>query len=305
MIYKAVSISLHCLGLVPRKPALRVGNFMGRILFLTDRKHRKIALNNLTHAYGDEKQPHEIRMLARRIFENLGKMVFEIAWYWRLDRSDFDKYFRIDGLSHYTNAHKKNKGVLVLTAHVGNWELLTVIAGMTGYPANFVYRPLDFQPLDQFFVKFRTRFGGKLIPKNRSMRTILNSLKQGEAVVFLMDQNVDWYNGVFVHFFGRRACTNKGLALLALRTEAPLLPVFIVREGPLFKVEVGDEVPLIKTGDKIKDLEANTQQYNRIIEACVRRYPDQWFWVHQRWKTRSYKPWPREEDSTRLRGIGS
>jgi len=198
-----------------------VGRFLGRGSFLANKKHREIALNNLTLAYSNEKSPSEIRILAKKIFGNLGQIVFEIAWFWRLDRRDFHKHFRIDGLSHFTNALKKNKGVLLLTAHFGNWELMTVFSG------------------------------------------------------------VDWYEGVFVEFFGRLACTNKGLALLALRTEAPVVPIFLVREGAGFRVEIGQEVPLVKTGDKTKDIEAK------------RRYPDQWFWVHQRWKTRPYKPWPK------------
>ncbi|MBW2170585.1 MAG: lysophospholipid acyltransferase family protein [Deltaproteobacteria bacterium] len=291
--HKAVSACFKCLGLIPRKLGISVGRFLGRGSFLANKKHREIALNNLTLAYSNEKSPSEIRILAKKIFGNLGQIVFEIAWFWRLDRRDFHKHFRIDGLSHFTNALKKNKGVLLLTAHFGNWELMTVFSGMTGYPVNIIYRPLDFQPMETFFVNLRTRFGGKLIPKNRSMRTILTVLKQGEAVGFLMDQNVDWYEGVFVEFFGRLACTNKGLALLALRTEAPVVPIFLVREGAGFRVEIGQEVPLVKTGDKTKDIEANTQQYNGVIEAFARRYPDQWFWVHQRWKTRPYKPWPK------------
>jgi KDO2-lipid IV(A) lauroyltransferase len=266
---------------------------MGRSSFLANKKHREIALNNLTLAYANEKSSREIRILAKKVFENLGKIIFEIGWFSRLDRRDFDKYFRIDGLSHYTKALKKNKGVLLLTAHVGNWELLTIFSGMTGYPVDIIYRPLDFQPMDKFFVNMRTRFGGNVIPKNRSMRRILNILKRGEPLAFLMDQNVDWYDGVFVEFFGRRACTNKGLALLARKTEAPVVPIFLVREESGFRVEIGPEVPLVKTGDKTKDIEANTQQYNWAIEAIVRRYPDQWFWVHRRWKTRPYKPWPR------------
>jgi KDO2-lipid IV(A) lauroyltransferase len=126
------------------------------------------------------------------------------------------------------------------------------------------------------------------------MRKVLGILKQGEVIVMLMDQNVDWYEGVFVDFFGRRACTNKGLALLARKTEAPVVPVFLIRKESGFIVEIGQEVPLIKTGDKTKDIEANTQQYNKIIEDIIRRYPDQWFWVHQRWKTRPYQPWPKK-----------
>lgn len=289
----AISASFKCLGLIPRNLGLRIGRFLGHASFLADKRHREIALKNMTLAYKRDKPPHEIRILARRVFKNLGQMLFEIAWFWGLKKSDFHKYFRIEGLSHYTNALKKNKGVLILTAHVGNWELMTAFSGMSGYPVNIIYRPLDFRPLDKFFVNLRTQFGGDVIPKNRSMRRILTTLKKGEAFAFLMDQNVDWYDGVFVEFFGRRACTNKGLALLALKTEAPVVPLFLVREGSGFRVEVGPEVPLLKTGDKTKDLETNTQQYNSIIEGMVRRYPDQWFWVHQRWKTRPYKPWPK------------
>jgi KDO2-lipid IV(A) lauroyltransferase len=162
---------------------------------------------------------------------------------------------------------------------------------MTGYPVDIIYRPLDFRPLDKFFVELRTQFGGNLIPKGRSMRRILKILQEGKPLAFLMDQNVDWYEGVFVEFLGRPACTNKGLALLALATEAPVVPIFLVREASYFRVEIGPEVPLVKTGDKTKDIETNTQKYNEVIEAMVRRYPDQWFWVHQRWKTRPYKPW--------------
>ena len=109
-----------------------------------------------------------------------------------------------------------------------------------------------------------------------------------------MDQNFDWYEGVFVDFFGRKACTNKGMALLALKTESPVIPMFLVRERSRFKVIFEPEVPLIRTGDKTKDIEANTQQYNEVIEKIVRRYPEQWFWVHQRWKTKPFQPWPQQ-----------
>jgi KDO2-lipid IV(A) lauroyltransferase len=129
------------------------------------------------------------------------------------------------------------------------------------------------------------------------MRRILQVLGRGEAVAMLMDQNFDCHEGVFVEFFGHRACTNKGLALLARHTRAPVVPVFLLREGQTFVAEIGPELPLIRTGDKTKDLEANTQRYNQVIEAVVRRHPEQWFWVHQRWKTRPYHPWPKMEEA--------
>jgi len=161
---------------------------------------------------------------------------------------------------------------------------------------NNLYRPLDFEPLDRFMTDVRTRFGLKLIPAKRAMRKLLGALKKGEGVSILLDQNVDWYDGVFVEFFGRWTCTSSGLALLALKTGVPVVPLFISRHGKHFKVEFGREIPLIKTGDKTKDVEENTQQYNRILEEAIRKYPEQWLWVHNRWQTKTALPWPREEE---------
>ena len=292
--YRVIKILFKLIGLIPRKLAFRLGNLMGQILFLADRKHRKIALNNLTRAFGHEKNPYEIKIVARRVFKNLGQIIFEIGRSLRLESKDFQKYFNIQGLSNYRNAYEKGRGVLLLTAHMGNWELLSIIMAMAGYPVSVLYRPLDFFLLDRLFAMIRGRFGAELIPSAQSMRKILRSLKHDKAVGMLMDQNVDWYEGVFVDFFGHRACTNKGMALLARRTEAPVIPVFLVREKSGFMAEFGSEIPLIKTEDIRKDVEANTQQYNRIIEDFIRRYPDQWFWVHQRWKTKPYCQWPRK-----------
>ena len=292
--YKIIAALLKVSGLIPRKMSFKLGNFIGQILFFADKKHREIALKNLTRSFGREKSPYEIKKLARRVFKNFGQIIFEIGWSLRLNSKDFDRCFCVKGLSHYKTAQEKHKGILFLTAHIGNWELMPIIGAMIDCPVNIVYRRLDFLPLNNILIKIRTRFGAKLIPTAHSMRKILNCLKLGQSVVVLMDQNVDWYEGVFVDFFGHRACTNKGLALLALKTEAPVVPVFLVREGPGFIVEFGPQIPLVKTEDKIKDVEANTLQYNRVIESVVRQYPDQWFWVHQRWKTKPFAPWPGE-----------
>ncbi|MEA3429136.1 MAG: lysophospholipid acyltransferase family protein [Thermodesulfobacteriota bacterium] len=292
--YKVIAGLLKVLGLIPRRTAFKLGNFIGRILFLFDKKHRKIAIENLTRAFGHEKSSYEIKTLARSVFKNLSQILFETGWSLRLNSKDFNKYFCINGLSNFEAAFEKGKGVLFLTAHIGNWELLPVSTARESRNINILFRPLDFLPLNTIFINTRTRFGAKLIPTRHSMRRILSSLKKGEGIAILLDQNVDWYEGVFVDFFGHRACTNKGMALLALKTEAPVVPVFLVREGLGFKAEFCSEVLLIKTGDKTRDVEENTQQYNRVIEDFIRQYPDQWFWVHQRWKTKPYCPWPRK-----------
>lgn len=280
------------IGFFPKTWTAGMADFLGGMLFCVDKKHRGIAMDNLTYAFGHEKQPEEIKRIARQVFINLVKVVFEIGWSLNLDERCLYKHFKIDGYHHIKNAYEKGKGVLVLTAHFGNWELLTVIGKIIKFTINIVVRPLDFKPLDQFIFNLRTRFGGKIIPKERSIHTIIRSLHRGEIVVLLMDQNVDWYEGVFVDFMGHRACTSKGLALLALKTGVPVIPVFMVREKSGFRAEFGPEIVTVKTGDRQKDIENNTQEYNKVIENCIRRYPDQWFWVHQRWKTKPYQPWP-------------
>jgi len=293
---KLLEMLFRLLGLIPRKWAFRLCNCLGHLLFLADKKHREIVLNNLTRAFGREKNRYEIKMLAKQVFKNALQTVFEIGWSLNLDEKRLMEYFTIEGRSHIKNAYEKGQGVLVLTGHFGNWELLSVVGAMLAYPLSVLYRPLDLKPLDRFFVKFRTRFGGKLIPLKRSMFDILKSLGRSEMVVLLMDQNVDWYEGVFVDFMGHRACTNKGLALIALKTKAPVIPAFLVREKEGFTAKFLPEIPLIISGDKTRDVEDNTRQYNQVIESFLRRYPDQWFWLHQRWKTRPYQPWPREPD---------
>jgi len=280
------------IGFFPKTWTAGMADFLGGMLFCVDKKHRGIAMDNLTYAFGHEKQPEEIKRIARQVFINLVKVVFEIGWSLNLDERCLYKHFKIDGYHHIKNAYEKGKGVLVLTAHFGNWELLTVIGKIIKFTINIVVRPLDFKPLDQFIFNLRTRFGGKIIPKERSIHTIIRSLHRGEIVVLLMDQNVDWYEGVFVDFMGHRACTSKGLALLALKTGVPVIPVFMVREKSGFRAEFGPEIVTVKSGDRQKDIENNTQEYNKVIENCIRRYPDQWFWVHQRWKTKPYQPWP-------------
>ena len=282
------------LGFFPRTWTSGMADFLGGMLFCVDKKHRGIAMDNLTYAFGHEKQPEEIKKIARQVFINLAKVVFEVGWSLHLKESQFAEHFKISGFRHMKNAYEKGKGVLALTAHFGNWELLSIIGSIIKFPINIVVRPLDFKPLDHFIFNLRTRFGGKIIPKERSIHTIIRSLRRGEIVLLLMDQNVDWYEGVFVDFMGHRACTSKGMALLALKTGAPVVPVFMVREKSGFRAEFGPEIFTVKTGDRQKDIENNTQEYNRVMENFIRRYPDQWFWVHQRWKTKPYQDWPKK-----------
>ncbi len=290
-----ISALFRLLGSIPGSVTDFLAKAAATLWFRIDKKHRNIAIQNLTRAFGHEKSPDQIRMLAFRSFYNIMRIPFEIGWSDRLTLPELYRHAEIRGLDHVRKALAKGKGVLALTAHMGNWELLPSVAPMAGFKADIIYRPMDFLPLDAFFLRLRTRFGAGLIPNTHAMRKILRQLKKGNLVALLMDQNVDWYEGVFVEFFNHRACTNKGFALMALKTRAPVVPTFMVRDGNRYIIEFCAEIELVQTGDRTHDIEANTLRYNQAIEAMIRCYPDQWFWVHQRWKTRPFCPWPKEQ----------
>jgi len=206
-----------------------------------------------------------------------------IPW---LKKSSFNGYVTCEGLDNLREAQRKGKGVILLTAHLGNWELMAAYLGLTGYLLDIVVRDLDNQRTDDFVRWARTRSGNRVVPKERSMRGLLKSLKKGGIVGILLDQNVTWSEGVFVNFFDRPACTNKGAALLAAASAAAVIPAFIVRKGRRHRIIIGPEIPTVNTGRKSADGVENTFRFTKVIEEMVRRYPDQWFWVHQRWKSR-------------------
>ncbi len=240
LLYRMVRVSVRLLGSLPDVIPDCSAAHLGRILFALDRRHRRIAICNLTFAFGDEKSPAEIFAIARRVFCNLGRIFFEIAWAARLPEHRFADHFSISGLGVYKKAVSRGKGVLFLVAHFGNWELLPIIAHMCRIPAQIVYRPLDAPFLERIVQEYRCRFGAKTIANRKGgMRQVLRALHQGLPVAMLMDQNVDWYDGVFVDFFGHRACTNKGMALLALKSQAPVLPVFLIRRAKGFHAVMG------------------------------------------------------------------
>jgi len=286
LIVKLIHTLVFVLGSVPRPWADRSADAIGMLCYAIDRRHRRIALENLERAYGKENNPAQKKRIAIGAFQSLARIAFEIGWSLRLRPEEIMRHCRIEGLSNLRKAHARGKGVLILTLHIGNWELLPLSVFAKGLKASLIYRPLDFEPADQFFYQYRSRFGAKPIPKKKSMRKILNALKRQECVGILLDQDSGRSAGVFADFFGYTACTNKGMALLALKTRAPVLPAYLIRRDRAFEIIFGPEIPLIFNSDSGDDLQANTTQYNRVLEEIIRRHPEQWLWMHQRWKTK-------------------
>jgi len=293
IVYWLSAIFFRFLALLPLRWLRSVGRLIGRLFFLIDKRHRNITIENLTHAFGREKNSAVIRNIACKVFENLMQIPFEMTLIPKLQRKDLGSIIKVEGLHHLQAAYQKKRGILCLSAHVGNWELIPTVLSLLEYPPAMIVRPLDCKPLDILVSKLRTWHGGSIIPKQSSMRKVLKSLKQGKLVGILLDQHAGGQDGKIVDYFGRPACTNKGLALLALKTEAPIVPMFLVRNDAHYKMWCAPEVFLIRTGDKTRDVEANTQLCTKIIESVVRQYPDQWLWVHRRWKTGTCQPWPK------------
>ena len=288
-IHTVLFAFIYALGLIPRRLSSVIADAIGAIWYVLDKSHREIVHENMARAYGSEKSGAEMRNIARRCFGHIARIPFEMGWSLRLQRKDLMRHCRMTGLSHLRRAYAKGRGVLILTLHIGNWELLPTSFIASGFGVSMVYRPLDFEPVDNFIFDYRSRYGGRPIPKQKSMRRILNALAQKDCVGILLDQTAKLKDGVVVEFFGHPAWTNKGMALMALKTQAPVLSSFLVRNGLDYEVHIGPQIPLVRTGSKEDDVRLNTLRYNQALEEIIRKYPEQWLWMHRRWKERGKK----------------
>jgi KDO2-lipid IV(A) lauroyltransferase len=287
LAYKAIRLVFLMLGLIPETLATRMANIVGGLWYRMDKRHRDAALENMTIAFGHKMSRQEIVALSRKAFDHIALVPFEMGrslrWRWQ----DVWDRFRLYGVSHLAAAHKKGKGVLVLTCHMGNWEFLPTSMAASGFQIAAVYRPLDFKPMDRFILEMRKRFGCRMYPTKNAVKGIFDELGRGNCVGLLSDQNAPKrHQGVFVEMFGRKASAHNGIAQLALATGAPVVPYFVARDGKFVRGEFGPEIPLVNTGDLEADILTNTQNYSYAFEKMIRKYPEQWFWVHRRWKTR-------------------
>jgi len=224
----------------------------------------------------------------RGVYRSLGWQLAEfckMSGYTRDEASDFIQY---DGLEHYLAARGKGRGVLVLTGHLGAWELSSFYHSLCGYPMSLVIRRLDNPRVDAFVNEIRCLHGNKVIHKDDFARGLLTAMGRGETVGILMDTNMTPPQGIFVPYFGMEACTASGLARVAMKSGAAVVPGFLLWEESekRYVLRFGEELQLVKTGDALKDVLANTALFAATTEAYVRQYPEQWLWVHRRWKTR-------------------
>lgn len=248
-------------------------------------RRRLITIHNLQRAF-PEKSLSEIRTVAKGVYRNFGIVAAEFFDMPSLTKENIGNLVEVEGMENCKKSLEKGKGLLMYSAHFGNWELQAIVTSVLLNPVTVIYRPLDNPVLENIVTWVRSCTGNVAIDKSHAMRQMLRCLKENGILGILIDQNWSWQEGCFVDFFGRPACTTNGLALLALHTESPVIPAFMARMSDgKYRFFIGEEVEIIRTGDRDSDIVANTQRFTRIIEDMVRKYPDQWFWVHQRWKT--------------------
>jgi len=228
------------------------------------------------------------RAILKGVFINLGRLLGEFSQFPRITSNNIRELVEYDGFENYQRASERGRGVLMLTGHVGAWELCAFAQGVYGHPLSFLVRPLDNPLLDRMISGYRELSGNRTINKNKAVKPVLEVLKRGDDVGLLIDVNTLADQGVFCDFFGVPACSTTGLAVFALRADAPVVPGFLIwdERARKHRLRFEPEIPLIRTGDFKEEVKLNTARFTRVIEEYARRYPDQWLWVHKRWQTR-------------------
>ncbi len=275
------------LGAVPRGVARWVGTGVGNIAFWTVKRLRWVGLRNLELGYPAQDAAWREKTL-RGVYRNLGLLLAEFCQMSGYTAEQASQFVVYEGLRHYLEARERGKGVLVLTGHLGAWELSSFYHSMVGYPMGLVIRRLDNPLVDAFVNRIRCLHGNRVIHKDDFARGLISAMRHGETVGILMDTNMTPPQGVFVPYFGIQACTASGLAKVALKTDAAVLPGFLLwnEEDKKYKLCFGERMELIRTGDAEDDVVANTAAFTAMIERYVRANPEQWLWMHRRWKTR-------------------
>jgi len=285
--YAAAWPFIKILGILPRSLSRALAIALSQFVYLLHFRLRQVGMRNLAMVFPEKTEAERARIL-RGVFTSLGRQLAELCQFPRYTPQNVDDVVVYDGLENYEHAYARGKGVLFLTAHFGGWELSAFAHSLHGHWLNVVMRPMDNPYLDRMLEQYRTMHGNKTVAKDDFVRGLLAAMKAGETVGILMDTNMTPPQGVFVDFFGIAACTASGLARIALRTDAAVVPGFTIWDEAMgkYRLRFDPALDLIRSGDLEADIVANTQQFTKVIEGYVRKYPEQWLWVHRRWKTR-------------------
>jgi Kdo2-lipid IVA lauroyltransferase/acyltransferase len=285
--YWPVALLVRLIGALPRPLAHGVGVMIGGAVYLLHPRLRRVGLRNLELAF-PQKSAGERHKILRGVYVSLGRLLGEACQFPKYTRENASDIAVYQGFENFQEAERRGRGVLLLTGHFGGWEVGSFFHSLQGHPMQIVVRPLDNPYVNGLLQHYRGLHGNTMIGKQEFARGLIAAMRQNLTVGILTDTNMTPPQGVFVDFFGIPACTASGVARVALHTDAAVVPAFTIWDPVLrkYRVEFDRSVDLVRTGDTEADAVANTAKFSKIIEEYVRRYPDQWLWVHRRWKSR-------------------
>jgi KDO2-lipid IV(A) lauroyltransferase len=285
-VYRFVQFLIFISNVVPRVLWLKLCGILGRIAYLFAGKSRSRIVKHLSLAF-PEKTSEQVKKLSRHVFEFLGKNAGEMLRATRVKTlSDLQQFLVTDGLDNYERAIKKGKGVIFLTCHLGAFDLQVSNMALRGLNPNIIGTPLKDERLNELLWDYRNMYGAIAIERGRETFRLIKVLKSGGSVALLIDQDTK-VKSRFVNFFGKPAATPVGATVLAMKTGAAIVPTYI-HLGKDWKqhMHILPEIPVKTTGDEEADMVYNTQVFTNFIEDVIRKYPEQWVWMHERWKTK-------------------
>jgi KDO2-lipid IV(A) lauroyltransferase len=278
---------LFVFGRLPLRVALFLSAKLGRGAYYFSGRLRRTGLRNLELAFPELDQSRH-RLLLHGCFESLGRLLGVFSHFAAADPQTLQNMVECEGLEHIDAARDGGRGIILFTGHVGAWELSSFALSLFGYPLSFLVRRIDNPKIETLVEGRRTRLGNRTIDKRSAAREMLQILQTGGTLGILVDLNTLDREGIFVDFFDVQASTTFMLAKLALRTDAAVLPVFVPwdRHRRRFLLKIDEPLRFERSGDDQDDVRRLTQLFTDVVEKYVRRYPDQWLWIHRRWKTR-------------------
>lgn len=288
LIILVIKIFQRCLLFLPERLRLKIGQFMGVAAYHLLKKKRIVAISNLKRVFKN-KDNEELKAIAKKCFERFGINFVELLLIPYLDKSEYEKHFSIKNRNYIEDALEMKKGILAIVYHYSNWEIMGIASTLLNREIIALARPLKkHRKLNDFLNALRSSTGLKIIPNEWTGKAIMRYLKENKIVALLADQREKRSKGVFVDFFGEKVSTNKGPTILAMKTGAPVIPVYLSRNGFLkYTIVCGKPIQIERKGDTENLIETNTRKINAFLETIIMEAPEEWFWVHRRWGKKS------------------
>lgn len=286
--YIGLKAFVSVIRLLPLNIGMLLGKSLAYAVYLIDRKHRTVADENLRNAYGEDLSDFQIKKIIRRNYLHFASVGIDFIKLPQIvNSSNWQKHFEMEGLEFARKARKEGKGIIFVTGHVGNWEVLGCAFDFFFHPLHSIAKHMKNPFVDRFFTRLREYGNQEIIFKEKAAREMIKVLKNNKFLGILVDQNAR-KNSIFVDFFGQKASTTRVVATLSLKTGAPIIMAFLRRSERRyrFKISLSKPIQIEKTGDLEKDIFNLTQRYTTIMESRIREHPHEWIWIHRRWKTR-------------------